>query len=126
MAHVTVETRRVYRSARGCKLTKHAAYIAAAKHLIAQKCALLTLRYNEARAADGLPDDGWDCDKEGRFQCVFHARHERFLQNGDSADFYVEDAGPVYYLRVLPRLVRFLKFVDQRELARQARKGNAA
>lgn len=107
MAHVVVETRRVYRSARGCKLTKHAAYIAAAKHLIAKAC--------DCHRGDSQPcieGQYCDCDSE---TCRFHERDIRLVSNFPDHEPIEVDNGPVYYLRVLPRLVRFLKFVDSRE-----------
>jgi hypothetical protein len=101
LPHVRSEMRRVYRSARGCKLTKHAAYIAAAKQLIADRCA----------AMDQARDDAEICAKGSAYQCRFHKRYEP-----ESYDYEGQPEGPTgmaYYVRVLPRLVRFLKFVDR-------------
>lgn len=109
MPHVTAEVRTVYRSARGVKLTKHAAYIAAAKKLIADRCAA----WDEAR------ENAWaernaaalaPCRKEGPYTCRIHT-FTKYEQIGPE-DF--TEGGMLYYRRLLPRLVRFLKYVDGR------------
>lgn len=108
--HVTVETRRVYRSARGCKLTRHAAYIAAAKQLIADWCA----DWSATRCAK-VEGYAW-CTEDN--PCRFHKRYE--AESYDYEGQPIGEVGMAYYTRVLPRLVRFLKYVDSR-LATPAR-----
>ncbi len=115
--HVTAETRTVYRSARGVKLTKHAAYIAAAKKLIADRCA----GWDEARLAAVTADDHegdpvvaesyYGCAKTGPYQCRFHTVTP---PTQSYPDYEPTGGGMLYYVRVLPRLVRFLKYVDGR------------
>ena len=89
--HVTSETRTIYRSARGWKLQRHAAYVGAAKTLITAKC-------RELRG-----DGSAKCEN----QCRFHE-----LAPYDPT---AEVGGMVYYVKWLPRLIRFLKFVDRCE-----------
>lgn len=103
--HVTVETRRVYRSVRGCKLTRHAAYVGAAKELIAQACS----KWSEASFGKDEYGFAW-CDAEN--PCRFHRKHEceEYSYDGEP----IGDVGMTYYAKVKPRLVRFLKFVDSR------------
>lgn len=102
--HVTAEVRTVYRSVRGCKLTRHAAYIAAAKALIAKGCeAEWHNRFQASGGNTGL------CDKEGKYQCRFHKIAPLRPDDPDDPGGTME-----HYRRVLPRLVRFLKFVDGR------------
>ena len=117
--HVTAEVRTVYRSARGVKLTKHAAYIAAAKKLIADRCS----RWDDEREAavtatdhngDTVVSEGyWPCTKDGPYHCRFHTwpvTDTVYVGHGE----YIERTVPevAYYRRVLDRLVRFLKYVD--------------
>lgn len=112
--HVRVETRKVYVSPRGTKLTKHSAYIAAAKVLIANRCAALDAKAPEMEI----------CRKEGPYQCRFHRRHTGPVEV-DYGDYWTTvegDIGMAHYCKVLPRLVRFLKFVDARA-TREARRG---
>lgn len=120
--HVTSETRTVYRSARGWRLTRHAAYVGAAKVLIAKRCSALDsarlgrwMAACEERRDWELPQPG-PCDKDGDWQCRFHKRTEAVYSEpgyeGD-VDLLVE-GGMLHYRRVLDRLVRFLKFVDGR------------
>lgn len=85
LPHVRVETREVYVSARGARLTKRAAYNAAANALIGEVC--------DCATAECGAQPGCRCQHE---TCRFH-----------------EDDGTLYD-RVHPRLVRFLKFVDGR------------
>lgn len=101
--HVRVETRKVYVSARGPKLTRHAAYVAAAKKMIADRCA----RWNDERALSE-----W-CNRHGAHRCRLHARSEKLAPDGEPIE-----AGMLYYVRVKSRLVRFLKFVDRRQAER--------
>jgi hypothetical protein len=115
--HVRTETRKVYVSARGTKLTKHAAYIAAAKKLIADRC----MRWNTEReaavtstdcnGATVVSESFEECDRHSEYKCRFHAIVEmRFDHEGQPVD----DSGRMaYWHRVLPRLVRFLKYVDR-------------
>ncbi len=93
--HVRVEMRRVYVSARGAKLTKHAAYVGAAKHLIAEKCGCI----HEPRT-DTYGGYSFDC-------------HYRAPCCNDAETCTHAFRMPVF-CKVLPRLVRFLKFVDKR------------
>lgn len=100
--HVRVETRKVYVSVRGAKFTKHAAYVGAAKALIAKAC---------REVCDAM---GFDCWRAEDPKCRFHKRHEAsavYLGHGEWSE---EGGGMEYYAKVLPRLVRFLKFVDAR------------
>lgn len=106
--HVTSEVRTVYRSVRGCKLTKHAAYIAAAKALIADACHEDWGLRMENRVDGGLYPPS--CDKHGEYQCRFHKLSPPVHEATDDPD----GGGMDYYVKVLPRLVRFLKFVDAR------------
>jgi hypothetical protein len=100
MAHVRSEMRRVYVSARGARLTKHAAYIGAAKALLKKAC---TCEYDETNYVS---------------TCRFHERDTRWVSNFPNSEPIEEDHGLVYYHRVMPRLVRFLKFVDAHERTR--------
>lgn len=118
--HVRTETRKVYVSVRGTKLTKHAAYIAAAKDAIARRCR----RWDDERleAVTSTDTDGYavssesyePCSKDGPYQCRFHARHTQRTDLTGMGHYDDEPIGMAYYRRVLPRLVRFLKFVDRR------------
>ncbi len=107
--HVRVETRKVYISARGPKLTRHSAYMGAAKKLIADKCTVLTdAERKRLDAFDPERFHGTSCEKDGDWQCRFHEQTEVYVEdelNGNSM---------VHYCRVLTRLTRFLKFVDSR------------
>ena len=97
--HVRVEMRKVYVSARGAKLTKHAAYIHAAKDLIAKACKCERAEYN----ATG-------CTYPGS-TCIYHEK----TTVADSGDGCGPDGERmVYYDRVRKRLIRFLKYVDKR------------
>ena len=114
-AHVTTEVRTVYRSARGVKLTKHAAYIAAAKKLIADRCDEWNARRVELERlapATGLhtDDDLEQCSKGSSYKCRIHTRSGPDSLREDDG----EGLGLEYYNRLLPRLVRFLKYVDRR------------
>lgn len=102
--HVRVETRRVYVSARGAKLTKRAAYNDAAKALIMAECDCFNGQYC-------YPGMECDCDKQ---RCRFCAP----CCNARDADAGCDhkESTP-YYARVHPRLVRFLKYVDARRAA---------
>jgi hypothetical protein len=113
--HVTAETRTVYRSARGTKLTRHAAYVAAAKALIADRCKARNDAIEAAHTATDAQGEtvvSWEtvnaksCDKSGpeESRCRFHTWPE-------SEDGY-SDPPVSYYRRVLDRLVPFLKYVD--------------
>jgi hypothetical protein len=113
--HVTVEMRPVYRSVRGTKLTKHAAYIGAAKALIADRCSLLTQK--ECAIRPPVIVDGEEfgaavfCERKGPWSCRFHYETGATCAwDGEPND----DGGMRYYMRVLPRLVRYLKFVDSK------------
>ena len=127
--HVRTETRTVYVSARGAKLTKHAAYVAAAKKMIADRCRA----ENDAREADafrlGLTDAqiarGWEpcfaggASYEGSsYKCRFHERDSAFRQVGDEVEPHEIDLGMTYYVKVKNRLIDFLKFIDARSTAR--------
>lgn len=123
MAHVVAEVRTVYRSARGVKLTKHAAYIAAAKKMIADRCAAWNeLRMRGARG-DSVSRDSEPCCQGSTHKCRFHTwpEHEaEVIYHPEGVEHRrVRDEVP-YYRRVLDRLVRFLKHVDARESARSA------
>jgi hypothetical protein len=122
-AHVTTETRTVFRSARGWRLTKHAAYVGAAKHLIAQACSRNDAkRWDQwmARCDDSGHFDSETpkaCAKDSGYQCRFHKFTQTVYGSPDYDDGHVEvlePGGMLYYRRVLGRLVRFLKFVDGR------------
>lgn len=103
--HVTVEMRRVYRSARGRKLSRHAAYVDAAKELIARACE----RWGEARFGRDEYGFAW-CSPDK--PCRFHKKHECEEYGYDGEP--IGDVGMLYYVRVKTRLVRFLKHVDRR------------
>lgn len=103
--HVRTEMRRVWISARGARLTKHAAYVAAAKHLIALKC--------ECEHGEQCIPDGHPCTCND-VVCRFHEKHTRFVSDFPNVEPKEVDDGMVYYVRVRDRLVRFLKFVDAR------------
>ncbi len=112
--HVRSEMRRVYISARGTKLTKHAAYIAAAKHLILKRChawdaaRLAAVTSTDAQGNEAVSESYEPCEKGGRYQCRFHERTEAVYT------YYEEtDGGMLYYRKVLARLMRFLRFVDE-------------
>ena len=105
--HVRVETRKVYVSARGTKLTKHAAYIAAAKKLIAARC-------DCRRPGLCHPEQAEPCDCDAH-TCRFHEQHTQTVDMTGMGHFAEEPIGMVHYRRVLTRLVRFLKFVDARQ-----------
>jgi len=106
LPHVRVETRRVFVSPRGARLTKHAAYVHAAKALIAAKCQCesepevnyhATCRFHEPCCTDREGNYGQGCG------------HEHYMP---------------HYVRVRRRLIGFLKFIDARHSA--AQKGLAA
>lgn len=90
--HVRVETRTVYVSPRGARFSKRAAYVLAAKSLIARNC---------------------ECNDELGTRCRFHAwccaDRDGPYGEGCGCEFRLP-----YYMRVKPRLARFLAFVDQR------------
>jgi hypothetical protein len=116
MSHVTVEMRPVYRSVRGTKLTKHAAYIGAAKGLIANGCAKATEKARAKLPAEVVDGEEFEavlfCERHGKWSCRFHHHtNPTCAWDGEPRD----DGGMRYYLRVLPRLVRYLKFVDAKE-----------
>lgn len=120
--HVRTETRKVYVSARGTKLTKHAAYIAAAKELVARRCAAIARKRMNAIPPEQLEENGFEfCDKNGAYQCRFHRKHTGPVEvDYDGYSGTVEgDIGMAYYCRVLPRLVRFLKYVDRKRTERR-------
>jgi hypothetical protein len=118
--HVTTETRTVYRSVRGAKLTRHAAYIAAAKALIAARCA----KWNDERE-DGYTStdhngnrvvsenaNAQPCSTVSDYKCRFHSKHYRIVDMTGQGHMAEEPQGMLHYRRVLDRLVRFLKYVD--------------
>jgi hypothetical protein len=90
--HVRVETRTVYVTSRGSRFHKRAAYVLAAKAMIAANC---------------------DCDYNNGPRCRFHVPccDDRNGPTGEGCD--CKNRLP-HYMRVKARLARYLAFVDQR------------
>jgi hypothetical protein len=117
LPHVRSELRRVYFGGEKHKLTRHAAYVAAAKRMIALACAAVSEKRTARWLAECEAAQDWGhtrqperCDKGSAFKCRFHEQHDSEL------DYDGQPLGPVgmvHYVRVLPRLVRFLKYVDK-------------
>ena len=125
MMRVVSETRTVYRGAavaqRKWKLTRHAAYVAVAKAMIANRCNAMDLKIEEAWGAECDEAKGWvpgpyTCGtgvEENKTPCRFHKQYPSRPCGTYGEE--VEGGGMEYYAKVRDRLVRFLKFLDARE-----------
>lgn len=97
--HVRTETRLVYVSPRGSRFSKKAAYVLAAKVMIAANC---------------------ECESEPEVGflgvCRFHKPccDDRSGRYGEGCDCRFRLP---YYMKIKPRLARFLAFVDRKMAA---------
>jgi len=117
--HVTATTRTVYRGTRAArdkwKLTRHAAYVAVAKGMIAARCKAMNDVITESWLAqcdaaevwvEGPHTCGAELNGKVAYRCRYHTVYEWRAPDDPVG------GGMEYYAKVRDRLTRFLKFVD--------------